>query len=467
MKQNEDNIQLLKEIEENYPVNTVKINGLPVWQYLRINLSTYIIHKNTPFVPLKKSGIFKRLKRFLFTVSCLPLLNKNFKYLFFSTLGETRLIDDSYSDRIAHNLFKILGKDLLAVLDFMGNDWDNYNLHYHPFCINKKVFDFFKKPLKNLNMENWNILDRINEKYRMDLDYTSMAVKFMETVRIFDRYFKKHKPEAVFVKPYYGMNQAVIYAAHLNNIKVVELQHGLINDKHRAYQAFSDNGRECIPDYILTFGDYVKKYVSSYLVDEKHLVPIGYFYIEHIKENAKNNLQLQEYFDKLRKKYKKIVAVASSQATDDIAADFVKKAAKMDAGIAYLFIFRFYNVDSSKYQFPENVIVNPEFDFYQNALYSDFHATVYSTCALEAPFLGVRNLIMNINNLGKTIYQNLLKEGSITHYCETPEEMVRLIKTLPPLPRAEIEKEGSSYYKQNNYENIRQFLLSIGIKLNK
>lgn len=108
------------------------------------------------------------------------------------------------------------------------------------------------------------ILQEINARYHLRVNFQWTVTAFFITCKIFSFLYKRWKPKAIFVSCYYGiLHQAAIYTANKNNIKTIEIQHGLINNKHAAYNLFCRLDRSCFPVYLLAFGEYVKEVYNT------------------------------------------------------------------------------------------------------------------------------------------------------------------------------------------------------------
>lgn len=461
---------LIEEIEKEYEIDKITVNDFPVWQILRLN---YISE-------LTKSDFEERIEN-NFTIKekvnnkIIKLMNstwqvknifKNYKYILFTDMLEERKIKGKISDKIAHSIIDLIGKDLLISLNPIYMKHNNIKYYYHKNYISANISHLMQKIFKlkkfKVNINNEYILKNIEERYKININYVDIILDFFSYVRIMNKYFKKHKPEIILVNCYYGTyHQAVIYSAHLNDIKVIELQHGRINKKHYPYNIFRNIGKESFPNYIFTFGEYEKENISDNFIDKQNVIPIGSFYIEYCKESTIYNNDLKQYFDELRNKYRKIVAITSQITVEDRLIDFVKQSAKIDKNILYIFIPRFFNKDFNKYDFPENVTINPKIDFYHTIPFVDFHCTVYSTCALEAPSFGTPNILLNIDNLSCKYLKEIFDSNDICRIANSPEQLVDIIINWSDIDVNRVINKGNLFYKTNNYINVKKALNKI------
>jgi hypothetical protein len=84
---------------------------------------------------------------------------------------------------------------------------------------------------------------------------------------------------------------------------------------------------------------------------------------------------------------------------------------------------------------------------------------VYSTCAIEAPSLGVQNILINIDGLSKRFYGNVLNDTRVTRFADTPEEFVSVANSFEKLDRDTIVKLNEDFIAVNYEKNIRELLL--------
>lgn len=456
-------IEFIKEIESNYKVETIKINQFCVWQLLRYTYSESC--KND-----KYSNTFKSNNNIDF-FDCVNdyfkgtlICRKKFKYLLFTDELEERVIKNKISDKIAFPLLSIYKNDIAVILSKKYNDsscqyYHKYYINDLKFTINKRI-NMSMKHKNKITITNEDILKEINQKYNLNIDYRKIIDDFIGYVNVYDKFFKRIKPKAIFVNCYYlQKHQATVLVAHKNNIKVIELQHGIINNEHVAYNIFKNIGNDSFPDYLFSFGEYVKKYISKNFINEKNIIPIGNFYIEYVKSDVECDKSTEEYFKELKKKYKKIVTITSQITIEDKLIEFVKCAAQKGSDIAFLFIPRIYSEKFKNIDLPQNFIINKQIDFYHSVYYSDYHSTVYSTCAIESLSYGVPDILINIDNLSIENYNNFL-DGDAVKYANTVDEYLYILNSWD-YNKDEINNIGNKYYKKDNIKNIKEALNKI------
>ena len=466
-------INFIKEVESTYNVSSITVNGIQVWPFLRA--SYYFAYGNKyKFNGKSNSGkeklsLWSKIKRIRNVSYGWNNLLKKYDYFVFSDTLEKRLVNNNkYIDKIAESLIFELGKDNVLLIE---NPVNGFHFRQSEIATKNIIsLDLFHAlcyqpfSIRNINIENEWILKDINKKYNLNINYYKIIARFLCCKRLFNYFFKIYKPKAIFVNCYYYLtHQAAIYAAKKMKILTVELQHGIINNKHPAYNVFVPLDKLFFPDYLFAFGNYVKEILGkdNYFIQKEYIIPIGYMYIDYINNKYKPTRKTINLFKNFKKKYKKIVVVSSQQVLEDKLIDFLKKSASLNNDILYIFVPRNMNKDYSSVNFPANITILKHLDVYQIMKESDFHATMWSTCALEAPALGVPNILININGFAKEYYSNLLTNRDVTKFVDTPKEFVDTILKWQVKPKEEIKKLHKNFYQQNHKDSLKKALQTI------
>ena len=295
----------------------------------------------------------------------------------------------------------------------------------------------------------------------MDINYRILISRFFCYAKWFNLFYKIYNLKIIFINCYYSLpHQAAIFSANKIGIKTVELQHGIINDKHPAYNVFIKIDKSFFPNYLLVFGDYIKNIFNkrNYFIKRENVLSVGNMYIDYINNKYKPSRETIQIFINFRIKYKKIVVISSQWTVEDILIDFLKKSASLSKDILYIFVPRDLSKDYSWTDFPENIIILENLNIYQMIKVADFHATVNSTCALEAPVLGVPNILININNQAKMYYSNILTNRDVTRFVNKENEFINLILNRQTKSKKQINNLHRGFYKQNHKESLKQAL---------
>jgi hypothetical protein len=456
----------IRKIETTYDVTSLKVNNIEVWPFLRNkyyftfrDLHDFNLDQETTLDLGKISKVLKNMFYGLIN------LFKKYDCLILSNLAERRLINYKYANIKLNSLISMLGKEKVLLIE---NPADNY--HYKLNSVSNKniissnlflFLSYFLLFFKKMNIENEKILKNINKNYNIEVDYHKLVSRFFSYVILFNVFFRIYKIKKIFVTQYYSLfHQAAIYSFNKLEINTIELQHGIINNEHSAYNILIKLNKLFFPKYLLVFGDNVKDVFkkNNYFINYDNVISIGYMYIDYINNQYKKSKDTINLFKNFRKKYNKIVAVSSQLTIDDKLIEFIKKTALLNNNILYIFIPRNILKDYSNRNLPDNVIFIKNLNVYQIIIESDFHSTVYSTCALEAPALGVPNILINIDDMAKKYYLDVLTNSDVTRFVDTEDTFLNTILTWNTKNNREIMEMHDNFYEKNHKESLKNAL---------
>jgi hypothetical protein len=112
---------------------------------------------------------------------------------------------------------------------------------------------------------------------------------------------------------------------------------------------------------------------------------------------------------------------------------------------------------------PSNIRIVTDPNFYELMKYVDIHVTAYSSCAIEAPSMGVRNLLINIGGYAKSYYGHILRDEIVTRYVETPRELVDEIMRLPPVDKKGIIEANAALITPRYRNNLLKYLRGLNL----
>ena len=269
--------------------------------------------------------------------------------------------------------------------------------------------------------------------------------------------FRAMRIKRLIVNCYYGLgHQAAVAAAHDLGVWVDEVQHGLITPSHLSYNAGAPLDRYALPDRLLAFGENALS--ANYLGGPDSIVLVGSWYLTSM--GALGSLEDSDsWAASLRVKYSRIVAVSGQWSVQDELINFLRTAASLDAGIAYLYIPRSWDgLDAS--QFEGNLFLAPEgSDVYRCMVECDVHATVYSTCALEALALGKPNVLIDLGGLAERYLGPVLADGPYARYVSDPARFAAAVRGAPADPE-EARRLGSRYFAPFDAERLEAVIKS-------
>ena len=437
-----NSISIIKEIEENYDINSIVSNELPIWQYIR-----NLIYSQAN--PSKKTST--KIKSFYTLIQNHNWGNssasENYKYLLFTDSREEILYNNKIVDKTSQNLIEILKDDLLVVINpsgqkhLLNSNYDFNHMSSSFFHYNRWVSGI----KKSCFIENSKELDQIFKKNNIILDVDYFNRLFFTYTEKFSEWLMKIAPKAVFINCYYSLfHQALIYACKKQGIKTIEIQHGLISDSHNQYSPEKFIGKHTMPDYLLCYNEYVKTLTNQNYMLSKNITPIGHYYLEQTLNNEKYN-SIKPRFNS----YDKVVAVSTQNDLEQELIKFIEEIALIKPD--YLFIIKTRDNKRINSRF-ENIKIDSEVDMYSLINQADLHISCYSTVALEASMIGTPTILININNMSKLYYNSIVQIFKNIKICDSNNEVLSLMENWSPNNTTE------KPYVLNNKKRIKQFL---------
>ena len=431
------------------------LEDIEEWAYLRIPVAFYLKNKENKKHKeeikkiskirkiLNKIKKFKKIKNIFYGF-------KNwfgkYDYLFFSDSGERRFIKNSYMDKIADDIIKRIGKEKVLLIETPNS------IHYKNIFTKKIVSHLFLNFLAKLihvliyvRQENIKKLKKILNLENINLNLLFLKKMFFSKYVIYKLLLTIYKPKAIFINCAY-CNISLIKAAKELGIKTIEVQHGVISKYHFGYNSNIVINNDYLPDILLSFGETVE----TNLV--KTIFPIGSFYLDYLKNNFKSD----EKLTLLINNYKIVIGISMQDQEWERKAlfDFLIPIAKERKDILFLIIPR---KRKDFPQFPTNIIIYDELDCYNTIMHCDIHLTLYSSCALEAPTLGIPNILINYKDFANKYYKDTLSSYH-TKIVNNKEEFLNILEQLLKLNKRKIIENNKNVFADNYEKRINNFL---------
>lgn len=470
-----NSVDFIKNIETGYDVETITVSGIQVWPFLR---NEYFSSYNNKYVikeAKKRIAVHELAKRFGKVFHGFWNLVNRYDYIVLSEVLDLRMMGGKLTNRVVGGLVSVVGKGNILLLE---NPISDYH-HGRGFRESKdvlssgylfliaQVFGF----TRNSRIQGEDILERINSEFKLGVDYRKIIGQFLCYRRLFNILFKLKKPKALFLTNYYNVyNQAAIFSAKQLGIPILEFQHGLINKADSNYYVFTELDSSFFPDYLLSFGGAVKGVFNgpNHLMDANHVIPVGSFYIEHmLKNDGLDDSQIDRLKD-FNENYSKVVVVSSQWTIEEKLIDFVNRTAAMDPSILYIFMPRNINTESyGAVEFENNIIMIDDMDIYQISKYVDFHLTVYSSFALEAPALGTRNILIDLEGMAQMHLGDILTDERTTRFVNNETDCVKLINDWHSVGRGNIMQFHKDFFEQDHVERLNTVITELILPLDK
>jgi len=371
-----------------------------------------------------------------------------YEYIFFSASNQRKRVNGKQYDKLCDPIIEKFGVEKSLMVE------ENNSVRYatsemHTRYITSKellqflsrvfvlLMSFFTKSKYSIDKDIESELSGYN------IDLNNEIFKFHMQVKFYEIFFKIYKPKVIFVVCSY-CNFAIVKAAKNLCIEVVEIQHGIINQAHYGYNSRIQVNKNYYPDLLLSFGTLN---LETLLIE--NVYPVGHYYIDYLKNNFKRDFKLHN----IVKRYKYAIGISMQHDKWELEAilDFIETVSMEDKDILYLLIPRFsLNIER---KFPSNVILYDELDCYQTVLHCNFHMTLYSSCAIEMPTLGIANILVDTRGMATTYYKALLSNIH-TKIIKDKEDFFDAIKALENIDKNTIMKNNQNIIVLNYNKNI-------------
>lgn len=470
--------ELTQTIEEKYPVDTITLSdGTRIWNLLRIYIYSNLpelLRKNKNQTP--HLSPFHFLKESITPLSIPPVSNPVWG---FSGGASRKFFKDTYYDIYFDSLSQILG-DRLVLFEWPESRGSHraygdklYSKHYVPFHIPMYTSTFWELFFYRLtgrrpfSIENEKILNEIIEfissvsngdKEEIIKDIYDFIAIFFSLKKFFSKILKKVSPKAVLIRCGYGrFPMALSQACHECSIPTIELQHGLITSNHSAYikTTMSEN-RDCIPDYLLTYGDTFTEMVrNGNLFDKNKIISIGFPYLER-NQNAlqKSNI----VFKNLISTFEHTILITAQEIISNEIQKFILEVAEKfnQSRLKIGIVFKPHPLDNTDYSSLKNhnniLLIDKYEDIYDILKSVDIHSTVYSTSGLEAMAFGKPSIFIDIFGI-----TNITNSPFIV---TTPTQFVETVKYIlskyDELSQKTLEA-AEIFFKSSSEKNIKKF----------
>jgi len=454
--------ELFEYIEKNTEIPSYEIQGWKAWGIIRYHLGLYLLTTDIS----KKNNINKRLLSLLKLKGVPPLLKYLNSIIHFFIILHTKTKHSDVIVRILSNARrdKIKGKYKCVHFDdiienskeinyYIMEELSAYKKHFSP-AYNK--VDFFSEGLdlysifKKINVKNDQInyiKERIIKELNLIKDgdkkqeiqevislikrtFSIQIIYFIKRKETYKRLFKKINPKIFLMVCSYG-SEALVGAARELNIKVIEMQHGLISQYHLGYNygkhLLKYKNKFPIPNYLLTYSEYFTKLLLKHSFrDKSELITTGNSRIDYWQSSIKsnNNTIFNNIF------------ITSQWAITDPLIVFLEKTLKLikKKGMNVTITVKLHPREKAslkkwlklKNKYKKNLIVidGDALNLYKYILKSDFHASVYSSTHIESISLSKPTAILKLS--GWEHVSDLVKEN-IAKLIKTPEEFIDTI----------------------------------------
>lgn len=450
------------KLETFNDLQSIKMDGEPIWPILRLKINEELRDKDgvtSRTFKLSFSKVLKLLGTFFFGVKELLLMG-NYDYWVFSSSDRRKKIGRHYVDRVAGSLILEFPKTLMIENPYpKGCHFrkqeivDTHIISRTIFFLGVRILEFFVN--KNIKLENESLLIELLDQNDIKLDYHSILRNHIAQYRLMKFILRKAAPKAAFFV-YAASSMGFVKAFKEKCIPVIELQHGVINKEHNAYNISKDYSTLFFPDYLLTYGENELSFFDegNYFIRPDKVFPIGYSFFEEFSKETPN----LSYEKNIRNQYGKIVVFSLQEPFEEFVFPFLLKAAELDDSVFYMLIPRNISGDYEHLPLPENMVIEKTLNIYECLRIADVHLTVNSTCSIEALYFGVPNILFDHDNWASSYYAKILKDPRHTKYVKTAEELIYTLNSNKFDSKKVIIEKSGVFFTRNFIENIKNFL---------
>lgn len=338
MKNRNEVKNFIVQIEQNFPVDTWTIKGVPIWPNLRIRLYYYLVRKiqNPDFDNNKnntktKRTSFNSIDLFIKWITKLKI-RKIIKKVLGVFLG---VWVHFWIKTLPKKKHLFLGGNSHRV-DFEGNRYNRYfdcyidreqikdgamyfeyDLISPPNLYNKEIIYKYHNALQkfligkskpkinsnNINLKSYTeFLEFVKKEPFCEGVIETISknniIKWFTTFYMKILFFKKIlsqiKPDNMYILAYYSDNlMALIYSANSLSINTIEMQHGPQTDEHLAYGSWSNvpkNGYMSLPKTFWCWDKNSANTINKWAFDHDYYTTkvVGNFWINLWKERAED-----------------------------------------------------------------------------------------------------------------------------------------------------------------------------------
>lgn len=438
------------EMEQRHAVESITLNGIPIWTYLRVYVYNRFAQGHGALTP---SAGKAALVRSLFWGW--GNLFRSHRYWVVSSSDQRKWMSGAWTDR--HDMAPVLQGQALFI------ELPNPT-HRSPIASEHKLSKTWfyavelllsKSPFLKLEVAGEQELNALLNELGVSFDLRGYAKRFWAQYRFTHFMARWKKPKAVFLTTYYT-NSARIAALKDLRIPVVESQHGLVSSAHLAYQLPKASPR-LLPDIYLSYGTQEEEDMKgSGFAQHVCIVPTGHFYLSHVQAHPSHDT----VYTKPSKVRHRIV-ITAQDIFDEPFIQWLNRLVTLLPDDELVLVPRRRSIAWYRERGLSDQVKYLEGDTYRLMLSGDVHSTVFSSCAVEALGLNRPNILINLDGQATQYLDYLEHPVSATWIADTPEAFADLVNN-GEFQHADSEADGR-FFRQGYAKNLVSFLKQQGI----
>jgi len=417
-------IDKFNRLVENIDISKIKYKGENIWPVFRNKIGWNMVMEEYPkgaFMNSKRDHKPAVVKNLLIDIFKLPFYLKKYDYIYFTNFDDYRLVDGKRVNRLTYE-FSLNVKDakILEIQSTLSSLQKNSELTNINYISNTFITVFRLILSKFITIGSVDNITKEFKKNGINLNVDGVVREYIAYGIVYKLLFKITKPKMVITTCYSSI--LAIKSANDLGIDTLEFQHGNISE-HYAYTIENGINSSFYPKYIALFGEKDKLYLygSNYIRDKKNIFLVGNMLTSYYGSKSSDTIL------SLRDQYAKIIAITLQWTVFDEVIGYIKKESKLNQEYCFILIPR-KKEELNSYSFDtDNIKIFSDLTCYEIVANSDYHFTVYSTCALEAPSLGIKNIFYNIGNLSNIYFFNYIKSNRFNLLLEPDQHISDII----------------------------------------
>ncbi len=484
-------VEIIKNIEDAYDVNSLQIDGINYWPLIRHEIRTQLLSQK-PFAFTRTwSTCIRQLSNIFYRGAKILHGSLGFDN-FLDTLSEDRTdclflsFDEDYRENVYNKKYSAEFDPLIERIPMpikvrkIKFGYGNYidTSYYTPVAIVNSQFFSFKylltkyrykvKILKDLDLTDLNKVISEKSKNLVNINKNMLAEQIGELFvfrDLFLQIFQKIKPKILFMSTYYNrIWMGAILAAKILGIKTVDIQHGWQGDIHFMHSNWSKipvRGYDLLPEYFWVWSSYFEQFYHAWIPEGStaHKVVIGgQIWLQKWQNTSFQGLHKEEYrhFFESVSFYDKIILVTIEYADPPVLPHLVE-AIKRSSG-KWLWLIRlhpglrchysdfsaFFKSQNVTNIEMENANAYPIYALLENI---DHHVCYYSTVCFEASAFAKPTTF--IYDIGLISFAEFINAG-IFSYASSSDELIDSITN----PKKEFDQARRILNMNSNQADI-------------
>lgn len=419
-----DAVRQIKAIEKKYDVMSIRYKGVSVWPYYRIYLFDLLTSQRAAGYT---SSALKVLLSSLFHYNPFRFF-KRYDIWNYSSSTTRKKIGKLYEHHVSGGLqkspYKVLTIEVQSpgVKKIKNSDIPEKNIVSGSWPLALTAFiEICMRPFCQ-RLDGENVLRVVIHELNINFDYKK-RLRWLIAQKWSADFFLAigRKPQLMIIECYYTQ-MGRIWSAHNHKIPVVELQHGVLNANHYAYNP-TYHSEQLYPDEICVYGEEEYKYFSETNKSFVNKVSMTGLYML----DRSTDFFISDIFEDLRKQYKKICVVAGQPGCEELLSSFIDKLANILPDTFFIYKPRHSLILPFK---SPNVELKVDVNIYEYLKWCDYHVTISSTTAIEAHYYRKPIIFYNLGGVAKEYYGRILSSENGAFYIQSENEFLNVLSEL-------------------------------------